>query len=110
MYDDVKKIAGLYIRVSTEDQARDGFSLPEQEKCLRTMCEFKGYEVYKVYEDAGISAKTGNKHPAFDELLQDIKDKKWLDRLTRSVADWEKTLTFLEENKAFLDCANDKMI
>ena len=31
MYDDVKKIAGLYIRVSTEDQAREGFSLPEQE-------------------------------------------------------------------------------
>ena len=108
------KIAGLYIRVSTEDQAREGFSLPEQEKRLRAMCEFKGYEVYKVYEDAGISAKTGNKRPAFDELLQDIKDKKCntivvlkLDRLTRSVADWEKILTFLEENEAFLDCAND---
>ena len=28
-----KKIAGLYIRVSTEDQARESFSLPEQEKC-----------------------------------------------------------------------------
>ena len=56
------------IRVSTEDQAREGFSLPEQEKRLRAMCEFKGYEVYKVYEDAGISAKTGNKRPAFDEL------------------------------------------
>lgn len=27
-----KKIAGLYIRVSTEDQKREGFSLPEQEK------------------------------------------------------------------------------
>ena len=26
-----KKIAGIYIRVSTEDQAREGFSLPEQE-------------------------------------------------------------------------------
>ncbi len=102
------------VRVSTEDQAREGFSLPEQEKRLRAMCEFKGYEIYKVYEDAGISAKTGNKRPAFDELLQDIKDKKCntivvlkLDRLTRSVADWEKILTFLEENDAFLDCAND---
>ena len=81
MYED-KKIAGIYIRVSTEDQAREGFSLPEQEKRLRAMCEYKGYSVYKVYEDAGISAKTGNKRPAFDELLQDIKDKKikkWLD-------------------------------
>ena len=109
-----KKIAGLYIRVSTEDQAREGFSLPEQEKRLRTMCEFKGYEIYNVYEKRGISAKTGNYRPKFEELLQDIRDKKVntivvlkLDRLTRSVADWEKILTFLEENDAYLDCAND---
>ena len=50
----------------------------------------------------------------FEELLQDIRDKKVntivvlkLDRLTRSVADWEKILTFLEENEAYLDCVND---
>ena len=109
-----KKVAGLYIRVSTEDQAREGFSLLEQEKRLRAMCEYKGYEIYKVYEDAGISAKTGNIRPAFEELLQDIKDKKCntivvlkLDRLTRSVFDWEKIIRFLEENNAYLDCAND---
>lgn len=52
-----KKIAGLYIRVLTEDQAREGFSLPEQEKRLRAMCEYKGYEVYDVYEERGISVK-----------------------------------------------------
>ena len=104
-----KKIAGLYIRVSTEDQKREGFSLPEQEKRLRAMCEYKGYEIYKVYEDAGISAKTGNKRPEFERMLDDIRNKKIntivtlkLDRLTRSVADWEKILTFLEENDAFL--------
>lgn len=109
-----KKIAGLYIRVSTEDQAREGFSLPEQEKRLRAMCEYKGYEIFKLYKDAGISAKTGNYRPAFEELLQDIKDKKCntivvlkLDRLTRSVYDWENILKFLEENDAYLDCAND---
>ncbi len=109
-----KKIAGLYIRVSTEDQAREGFSLPEQEKRLRAMCEYKNYEIYKVYKDAGISAKTGNKRPTFEELLQDIKDKKCntivvlkLDRLTRSVYDWENIIKFLEENNAYLDCAND---
>lgn len=43
---DEKKIAGLYIRVSAEDQAREGFSLPEQVKRLRAMCEYKGYEIY----------------------------------------------------------------
>ena len=109
-----KKVAGLYIRVSTEDQAREGFSLPEQEKRLRTMCEYKGYKIYDIYEERGISAKTGNYRPEFERLLQDIKDRKVntivvlkLDRLTRSVADWEKILTFLEENEAYLDCAND---
>ena len=109
-----KKVAGLYIRVSTEDQAREGFSLPEQEKRLRAMCEYKGYEIYKVYKDAGISAKTGNSRPGFEELLQDIRDKKCntivvlkLDRLTRSVFDWEKIIRFLEENDAYLDCVND---
>ena len=111
-----KKIAGLYIRVSTEDQAREGFSLPEQEKRLRAMCEYKGYEVYDVYEERGISAKTGNYRPEFERLLQDVRDKKVntivvlkLDRLTRSVSDWEKILTFLEENDAYLDCANDEI-
>ena len=111
-----KKIAGLYIRVSTEDQAREGFSLPEQEKRLRAMCEYKGYEIYKLYKDAGISAKTGNTRPAFEELLQDIRDKKCntivvlkLDRLTRSVFDLEGIMNFLEENNAYLDCANEEI-
>ncbi len=101
-----KKVAGIYIRVSTEDQARERFSLPEQEKRLRAMCEYKGYEIYKIYQDAGISAKTGNIRPAFEELLQDIKEKKCntivvlkLDRLTRSVFDWEKIIKLFLKSK-----------
>ena len=101
-----KKVAGIYIRVSTEDQAREGFSLPEQEKRLRAMCEYKGYEIYKIYQDAGISAKTGNIRPAFEELLQDIREKKCntivvlkLDRLTRSVFDWEKIIKLFLKSK-----------
>ena len=110
-----KKVAGLYIRVSTEDQAREGISLPEQEKRLRAMCEYKGYEIYKLYKDAGISAKDMNR-PAFEELLQDIREKKCntivvlkLDRLTRSVYDMEFIMKFLEENDAYLDCANEEI-
>ena len=89
-----KKIAGLYIRVSTEDQAREGFSLPEQEKRLRAMCEYKGYEIYKVYKDAGISAKTGNKRPAFEELLQDIKDNQCKYDLFCQFSYFQNTHTF----------------
>ena len=114
--DNEKKVAGVYIRVSTEDQAREGFSLLEQEKRLRAMCEYKGYEIYKLYKDAGISAKTGNYRPAFEELLQDIREKKCniivvlkLDRLTRSVFDLEGIMRFLEENNAYLDCANEEI-
>lgn len=80
------------------------------------MCEYKGYEIYKLYKDAGISAKTGNYRPAFEELLQDIREKKCntivvlkLDRLTRSVFDLEGIMRFLEENNAYLDCANEEI-
>ena len=103
-----KKICGIYTRVSTEDQKREGFSLPEQKERLEAMCKYKGYEIYDYYEDAGISAKTGNKRPEFDRMLEDIKRKKIntivtlkLNRLTRSVYDWENIMKFLEENNAY---------
>lgn len=48
-----KKIAGLYIRVSTEDQAREGFSLPEQEKRLRAMCELKVMKYMMFMKNGG---------------------------------------------------------
>lgn len=66
------KIAGVYLRVSTEDQAREGLS--EQKERLEAMCKFKGYQIYKFYEDAGISAKNMKDRPAFNELLEDIKN------------------------------------
>ena len=55
---EINRIAGIYIRVSTEDQAREGFSLGEQEEKLKQLCDFKEYQVYKVYQDAGISLDT----------------------------------------------------
>ena len=55
--DNERKIAGVYIRVSTEDQAWEGFSLGEQEEKLLQLCSFKDLEVYKVYKDAGIHTK-----------------------------------------------------
>ena len=116
MSDNEKKLCGLYLRVSTEDQAREGFSLPEQKERLEQFCKFKGYEIVDYYEDAGISAKTGNLRPEFERLKEDIKNKRIntivalkLDRITRSIFDWEKLMTFLDENDAYLDCANDEI-
>ena len=62
-----RKVAGIYIRVSTEDQAREGCSLGEQEEKLKQLCEYKDYKIYKVYEDAGISAKDMEHRPAFQQ-------------------------------------------
>ena len=111
-----KKKCGLYMRVSTEDQAREGFSLPEQRERLESFCKFKNYEIIDYYEDAGISAKTGNHRSEFERLKDDIRAKKIntivalkLDRITRSIYDWENLMTFLDENDAYLDCVNDEI-
>ena len=112
--EEVKKKCGVYMRVSTEDRAREGFSLPEQKERLEAYCKFKGFVIKDYYTDAGISAKTGNYRPEFERLKEDIKSKKIntiialkQDRITRSIFDWEELMRFLEENDAYLDCVND---
>ena len=109
-----RKVAGIYIRVSTEDQAREGFSLGEQKEKLLQLCRFKEYEVFKVYEDAGISAKDMEHRPAFQEMLADMKKGKInyivaykLDRVTRSVRDLEELIAVLEKYNTYLVCDRD---
>ena len=109
-----RKVAGIYIRVSTEDQAREGFSLGEQKEKLLQLCKFKEYDVFKIYEDAGISAKDIKNHPAFQEMLADMKKGKInyivaykLDRVTRSVRDLEELISVLEKHNTYLVCDRD---
>ena len=109
-----RKVAGIYIRVSTEDQAREGFSLREQKEKLLQLCKFKEYEVFKIYEDAGISAKDIKNRPAFQEMLSDMKKGKInyivaykLDRVTRSVRDLEELIAVLEKHSTYLVCDRD---
>ena len=112
--DNERSIAAVYIRVSTEDQAREGFSLGEQKEKLLQLCAFKGYKVFKIYEDAGISAKDMEHRPAFQEMLSDMKKGKInyivaykLDRVTRSVRDLEELISVLEQYNCFLVCDRD---
>ena len=109
-----RMIAAVYIRVSTEDQAREGFPLGEQKEKLLQLCAFKGYEVFKVYEDAGISAKDMEHRPKFQEMLNDVKTGKInyivaykLDRVTRSVRDLEELINILEKYNCYLICDRD---
>ena len=112
--DEKIKSAGIYIRVSTFDQAREGFSLREQEERLKEFCKFKRYNIYKVYQNAGISAKN-DKRPAYQEMIEDVKKGNInvivalkLDRLTRSVYDIEKLMKFVNDYECDIDCMADE--
>ena len=89
----MKKRVFVYVRVSTTEQAEEGYSLGEQEARLRKLCDAKGWILVKVYTDGGFSG--GNmERPALQEMIKAIEkgeadvvlvDK--LDRLSRSQFD-----------------------
>ena len=83
----------IYIRVSTEDQAREGYSLEVQKEYLEAFAMREGYEIFKVYCDEGISGYE-TRRPALQELLLDAKAKKFdlvlahkIDRFSRKLKD-----------------------
>lgn len=93
------RVAALYIRVSTLDQAREGYSLAAQQAALEAWAAQKSYAT-QLYADEGISGKDIDHRPAMRQILADVEAGKiavvavWaLSRLTRSVADlyatWE---------------------
>lgn len=113
--EETKVICALYSRVSTEDQSRFGHSLDEQEDRLRKLCEFKDYEIFKVYREEGVSAKNTNR-PRFQEMIEDMKEGKInkiivykLDRLTRSIRDLETICTMLEEYNCSLESVAEEI-
>ena len=85
---------GIYVRVSTEEQAQEGYSIRAQEEKLRDYARIKDWLVYKIYIDDGISGKNITDRPAIIEMIEDVKNGNIknvlvfkIDRLTRSVAD-----------------------
>ena len=82
-----------YIRVSTDEQAKEGFSLDVQEARVSAYCKAKGWKLARVYRDEGISGKDLNR-PGVQSLITDLKSNGIdvvvilkLDRLTRSIRD-----------------------
>ncbi len=99
------KTVAIYIRVSTLDQAREGYSLAAQQKTLLEWAERNGCTVYSVYADEGISGKDICHRPAMVEMLDAVKQGNidlvlvWaLSRLTRSVRDLYETWELLQEH------------
>jgi site-specific DNA recombinase len=97
---EMNKRVALYIRVSTEEQAKEGFSLEAQEETLKKHCELRGDTVVETYIDDGKSGKNIDR-PAMQELIRDSSQKKFdtvlvwkLSRLSRNLKD---TLQLIEE-------------
>ena len=83
----------LYPRVSTTEQANEGYSIGEQIERLTKFCEAKGWTIYKTYTDAGYSGASLDR-PALQEMIKDSETGKFdmvlvykLDRLSRSQKD-----------------------
>ena len=90
----------VYIRVSTQEQAREGYSIQEQIERLKSYCKALNWNIHKIYTDPGYSGSNTNR-PALNAMLEDIQAGKIdkvlvykLDRLSRSQKD---TLTLIED-------------
>lgn len=83
----------VYVRVSTQHQAEEGYSIPQQIERLKKYCEAMGWTLVKIYTDDGYSGGSLDR-PAMNQMIKDIEaghadivlvDK--LDRLSRSQFD-----------------------
>lgn len=110
------KRAALYIRVSTEEQARHGFSLGEQRADLERYARSKGYIVYDVYADEGITArKSLHRRKELQRLLDDVQAGnidvvcfKCLDRWFRNIADYYTVDAILARYGVSWECTQEQ--
>jgi site-specific DNA recombinase len=85
--------AAIYVRVSTAEQAAEGYSIRAQTDRLKAYCVSQGWEIFEFYVDDGYSAKDTNR-PNLKRMMKHIEEGLIdcvlvyrLDRLTRSVRD-----------------------
>jgi DNA invertase Pin-like site-specific DNA recombinase len=103
---DVKTIAA-YVRVSTEDQATEGFSLEAQTDMLRAYAELNELTIQDEYIDDGYSGRN-HKRPEYMRMMANIKN--WdavavikMDRIHRNSRNFMEMMDFLNKhNKKFI--------
>jgi len=103
----------IYARVSTEEQAQEGFSIRAQQQKLKEYANVKDWSVYDIYLDEGISGKNLTERPAITRMIADIKAGHVknvlvfkIDRLTRSTADLVYLIDLFKER----DCAFNSLM
>lgn len=106
----------LYLRVSSEEQAKHGYSLDAQEEALKSFCEKNNHIILGTYRDEGISGrKPYSKRPAMVQLLQDLETIKpdiilftKLDRWFRNIREYYKVQDILDKNKVYWKAINEE--
>ena len=108
-----KKVA-IYCRVSTTEQAEEGYSINEQKKLLTYECEKNGNTVYKIYSDEGISGKNITARPALKELLNDANEGKFdsvmvwkINRIGRNLKDVLDMVDLFDRNNITFKSATE---
>lgn len=100
-----KEKVALYIRVSTREQAEEGYSLDAQQRLLLDFCKAKKYEVYRIFADVGISAKDIKNRPSFLNMMDEAKQGNFdiilvwkLTRFSRNMADLMTACEMLDKS------------
>lgn len=111
-----EKVAAIYTRVSTREQAMSGYSLEEQEKLLKEYCLKNQISLYKIYSDKGISGKSIKGRPGVTEMLADAELKKFnivvvwkINRLSRNLSNTLEILKKLNHNNVDLKSITEDM-
>lgn len=103
------KAAAIYARVSTEEQATEGYSIPAQISELEKYADLHGIEIVARYIDEGVSGKSIQGRPQMKKLLRDAGNQTFdyvlvfkLDRLARKLKDSLDIIETLEKNNVKL--------
>lgn len=98
------KKAALYIRVSTEKQVQEGYSISAQKENLIKFAKNQGWNIFDIYSDEGVSGKNIKDRAEIKRLINDIKSKNIdvvvlykFDRLTRDISDTEDIIKLIQE-------------
>lgn len=104
------KFVAIYTRVSTREQAINGYSLVEQEERLNAYCKAKDWQAVKIYSDPGMSGAKLDR-PGLQALIGDVNKHSFdavlvwkLDRISRSQKDTLYLIedVFLNNNISFI--------
>lgn len=110
----MKKVV-LYARVSTDEQAEEGYSISGQIRVLREYCEKNNYQIINIYKDEGFSGKSLDR-PSLKELIKDSESKQFdmvmvwrISRLSRKQLDFLTVVDHLEKKNISLFSFNENI-